>query len=103
MRDVDRHRYERLKADREIVDRAAAYLRHHARQDQYAGILHRPEVAFGLATVLDEVSRQLGEVNGGIRAETVRACRQLLGLPAAAAAGGGGGGIHPTPLTSSPP
>jgi len=83
VRDVDLRRYEQLKADRELINQAAAYLRGHARQDHFAGVLHRPEVAFGLASILDELSRQLAEVNDGIRWETVRACRQLLGLPAA--------------------
>ena len=45
MRDVDLRRYEQLKADRELINHAAAYLRGHARQDHFAGVLHRPEVA----------------------------------------------------------
>jgi hypothetical protein len=59
------------------LDQAAQFLRHHAIQSQYAG-LQRQEVAFGLAAILDELSRHLPDLNDGVRWQTVQACRQML-------------------------
>jgi hypothetical protein len=47
VRDIEARRYEQLKADRELIDPAAAMLGREARNDQYAGVMRRPEVVFG--------------------------------------------------------
>jgi hypothetical protein len=57
-------------------------LRREARNDQYAGVMRRPEVVFGVAALFDELARQLDRVTPGVRHEAVEAARQLLGLPA---------------------
>jgi hypothetical protein len=82
VRDIDRCRYDKLMADRELIDQAAVMLRREARNDEYAGVMHRPEVVFGVASLFDELARQLDRVSPGVRDEAVRAARQLLGLPA---------------------
>ena len=82
MRDIDRRRYDRLKADRELIDQAAAMLRREARNDEYAGVMRRPEVVFGVASLFDELARQLDRVSPGVRNEAFRAARYLLGLHA---------------------
>ena len=45
--------------------RAAARLRHEAAQDQYRG-LRDPQVAFGLASILDELSRHLRDLDEAV-------------------------------------
>ena len=62
----ERRRWETIKADRALIDDAARFLRHHAIQSRYAG-LQRPEVAFGLAAILDELSRHLPDLSEGVR------------------------------------
>jgi hypothetical protein len=42
-------------------------------------------VAFGLAAILDELSRHLPDLNEGVRSQSVQACQQLLEVPTAAA------------------
>ena len=78
MRDIDHRRYDQLATDRELIDQAAAMLRREARNDQYAGVMRRPEVVFGVAALFDELARQLDRVTPGIRHEAVQAARQLL-------------------------
>jgi hypothetical protein len=80
MRERDRRRWESIRADQAIIDEAAAWLRTHAIQSQYAG-LQRQEVAFSLAAVLDVVSRHLPDVGEGVRWQTVQASRAVLGPP----------------------
>ncbi|MCU1660554.1 MAG: hypothetical protein QOI36_5079 [Pseudonocardiales bacterium] len=80
----ERRRWETIKADRALIDDAARFLRHHAIQSRYAG-LQRPEVAFGLAAILDELSRHLPDLSEGVRWQSVQACQQLLEVPTAAA------------------
>ena len=56
-------------ADEEVVDRAAARLRHETAQAQYGG-LRDPHAAFGLAAVLDELAQHghdLAALRGGHR------------------------------------
>jgi hypothetical protein len=77
-------RWETIKADRALIDEAARFLRHHAIQSQYAG-LQRPEVAFGLAAILDELARHLPDLSEGVRSQSVQACQQLLEVRTAAA------------------
>jgi hypothetical protein len=73
----ERRRWETIKADQALIDEAARFLRHHAIQSQYAGH-QRQEVAFGLAAILDELSRHLPDLNEGVRWQSVQACQQLL-------------------------
>ena len=75
----ERRRWETIKADQALIDQAARFLRHHAIQSQYAVGLQRQEVAFGLAAILDELSRHLPDLNDGVRWQTVQACLQILG------------------------
>ena len=53
--DDQRARWAALRADQDIIGRAAAQLRYETTQAQYAG-LRNPRVAFGFAAVLDELS-----------------------------------------------
>jgi hypothetical protein len=77
--DERRHvEFEAHQADREIVERAALYLRHQAVQEFYAGLRHQ-EVAFGFATMLDVLASQLRKLDPFVRAEVLRACRALVG------------------------
>jgi hypothetical protein len=48
-----RARWAALRADQDVIDRAAARLRHETAQDQYHG-RRDPQVAFGLCALLDE-------------------------------------------------
>jgi hypothetical protein len=74
-----RCRYEQLRADRQLVDKAAAQLRRRAILDGYAG-LHGKAVAFGLALVL-VLARNLRDLAADLRAQTVNCCRTLLHGP----------------------
>jgi hypothetical protein len=66
-----------LRADQDIIDQAAARLRHETAQDQYRG-LSDPEVAFGLAAILDELSRHFRDLDEALRRRVVELCRELL-------------------------
>jgi hypothetical protein len=84
MREYERRRWEAMKADQELIDEAARFLRHDAVQSQYAG-LQRQEMAFGLAAVLDECSRHLPDLSEGMRWQVVESCRAMLGEQAGTA------------------
>jgi hypothetical protein len=47
-------------------------------QDQYRG-LRDPQVAFGFAAVLDELSRHFRDLDEALRPRVVELCRELLG------------------------
>jgi CO/xanthine dehydrogenase Mo-binding subunit len=64
--DDQRARWAALRADQATIDRAAARLRHETAQDQYRG-LRDPQVAFGLAAILDELSRHLRDIDDEVR------------------------------------
>ena len=66
-----------VRADREIIVRAAAHLRRGAIADGYAG-LPGQHVAFGLAAVLDEIARHVRDLDQDLRATVVQACRVVL-------------------------
>ena len=66
-----------------IVARAAAHLRAVAIADGYAGWPGQ-HLAFGLAALLDEVARHVRDLDRGLRAHVVQACRVMLGEIAAA-------------------
>jgi hypothetical protein len=75
--DDQRARWAALHADQDVIDRATARLRHEAAQDQYRG-LRGPQVAFGFAAVLDELSRHLRNLDEALRRRVVELCRELL-------------------------
>jgi hypothetical protein len=72
-----RARWAALRADQTTIGRAAARLRHETAQAQYAN-LRNPEVAFGLASILDELSRHLRDLDEALRSRVVELCRELL-------------------------
>jgi hypothetical protein len=58
-------------------EQAAAHLRRQAILAGYAGLEHK-HLVFGLALVLDELARQVRELQPDVRAETMRGVRMLL-------------------------
>ena len=74
----DRNRIEVDRADRALIEQAAAQLRHGAIISAYAGLPHK-HLAFGLALVLDELARYLRDLRPEVRAQAVRGARMLLG------------------------
>ena len=67
-----------LRADRSVIERAAARLRSDAIRSSYAGLQHQ-HIAFGLALVLDELARHLADLDGAVRWQAVQSCRLLAG------------------------
>ena len=67
----DRSRIEVDRADRALIQQAAAQLRHGAIRAGYAGMEHK-HLAFALALVLDELGRHLRDLRPEVRAQTVR-------------------------------
>jgi hypothetical protein len=59
-----------LRADREVIERAAAALRGEAIRQGYAGLQH-PAAAFGFALLLDELARHLRELDDELRQRVV--------------------------------
>jgi hypothetical protein len=74
--DEERARGAALRADQEVIDRAAVRLRHETAQDQYRG-LRDPQVAFGLCALLDELSRHLRDLDCDVGRQLVELCWQL--------------------------
>jgi hypothetical protein len=72
-----RARWAALRADQDLIAQAAARLRHETAQAQYAGQRH-PQVAFGFAAMLDELSRHLRDLDEALRRRVVELCRELL-------------------------
>ncbi|MCE3554500.1 hypothetical protein LWC33_23960 [Pseudonocardia sp. RS11V-5] len=70
----ERQLFARLRADRELIDQAAARLRHLAVQDEYRGRRY-PEHAYGLASILDTIALGLTDVPDSIRTAAVRTAR----------------------------
>lgn len=77
---MDQHerRTAALRADRNIIERAAARLRSDAIRSGYAGLQHQ-HIAFGLALLLDEIARHVGDLDRAVRWQAVQSCRLLLG------------------------
>jgi hypothetical protein len=67
---------QQLRADRAIVEQAAAHLRQQAILAAYAGLVHK-ELAFGL--VLDELARHWRDLDEQLRARLLDGCRSMLG------------------------
>ena len=76
--DQNERRWAALRADRELLARAAAWLRDDAIRAGYAGLTHQ-HVAFALALVLDELGRHLADLDEGVRWQAVQSSRVLLG------------------------
>jgi hypothetical protein len=72
-----RHQVEQDRADRQVIEQAAAQLRHGAIRAGYAGLEHK-EFAFALALVLDELARHLRDLTAPVRAQAVAGARMLL-------------------------
>ena len=70
--------YAQISADRRVVEQAAAYLRHRAILDAYAGLEHK-HLAFALALVLDEVARHFRDLDDPLRSVMIQHCREVLG------------------------
>lgn len=75
---MDQQYRDALRADREAVLAAAAWLRHAAVQRSYAG-LDRPEHAFALASVLEMFAIRIADQDPAFRTHLVRVCRELVG------------------------
>ena len=66
-----------LRADRSVIERAAARLRSQAIRSSYAGLRHQ-HIAFALALILDELARHLTDLDRAVHWQTVQSCRLLL-------------------------
>jgi hypothetical protein len=73
--------YQQLRADRAVVEQAAAHLRHEAILAGYAGREHK-HVAFALALVLDELAGHFRDLDEQLRARVLDGCRSVLDRPA---------------------
>jgi hypothetical protein len=67
-----------LRADRQVIERAARAVRDLAISGGYAG-LREPARAFALALVLDELARHVRYLDDDLRGQVVAACRQVAG------------------------
>ena len=79
----DEHDHSRItadRADRALIEQAAAQLRHQAILAAYAGLEHK-ELAFGLALVLDEIGRHWRDLDEQFRGRILDGCRLVLGDP----------------------
>ena len=75
---TDRHQSAAVRADRDVIERAARALRDLAIRDGYSGS-EQPARAFSLALLLDELGRHVRDLDDELRAAVVQACRMLLG------------------------
>ena len=67
-----------LRADRDLLERAARWLRDDAIRSGYAGLSHQ-HVTFALALILDELALHLADLEAGVRWQAVQSARVLLG------------------------
>ena len=74
----DRSRIEVDRADRALIEQAAAQLRQGAIRAGYAG-LQGQHFAFALALVLDELALHARDLPDDLRAAVVSACRTIRG------------------------
>jgi len=77
-REQERRRIEVDRADRQLIERAAASLRTGAIRAGYTGMEHK-HLAFGLALVLDELARHVRELHPDVRAQAMRGARMMVG------------------------
>jgi hypothetical protein len=73
----DRRQIEVDRADRRLIEQAAARLRHTAITAAYAGLEHK-HLAFALALVLDELRLHLRDLQLEVRTQKLASCRQIL-------------------------
>ena len=69
--------YQQLRAERAVVEHAARRLRDGAIADGYAGLEYK-HLAFGLASLLDELARHLRDLDDGVRRHVLEVSCQLL-------------------------
>lgn len=74
---ADHRRYDQLRADRQIVNEGAMWLRADAIAEQFAGF-QRKERAFALAGLLDTLVLQLDRVPEAVRAGAILAAEVLI-------------------------
>jgi hypothetical protein len=74
----DRTQIDVDRADRRLIEQAAAQLRHSAIRAGYAG-MERKHVTFALALILDELARHLRDLDDDLRAAVVARCGAMLG------------------------
>lgn len=74
MRERDFKAFQRLKADRELIDQAAASLRRDT-----TGFRSR-ERAYATAALISTISLHLADVPDAVRHDALRAARELVGL-----------------------
>ncbi len=74
----DERRRAALRADRDLLRRAASWLRSDAIRSGYAGLSHQ-HVTFAVALLLDELALHLADLDEPVRRQTVQTCRQVLG------------------------
>jgi hypothetical protein len=74
----DRAQIDVDRADRRLIQQAAAQLRHRAIMAAYGGLEHK-HVAFALALVLDELALHLRGLGEDLRAHILAACQGMLG------------------------
>jgi hypothetical protein len=77
VQEQDRRRLEQDRADRQVIEQAAAQLRHGAIVAGYAGLPDK-HLAFALALLLDELARHVRDLTGPVRAQVVAGARMLL-------------------------
>jgi hypothetical protein len=65
-----------LRAERRVVEQAAAALRSRTAQDVYIGLVH-PEMAYSLCSVLDEIGRHWRDLDDDLRQQVVQACAAI--------------------------
>jgi hypothetical protein len=81
--DYQRRHYAQLRADRGVVEQAAAQLRRRAIMAAYGGLEHK-HVAFALALILDELARHWRDLDDQLRAPALDCCRSVIDDPASA-------------------
>lgn len=75
---ADHRRWDKLRADREVLSAAAEWLRARAWRESYAGFKDKDR-CFQLAMLLDTMALQVDAIPETVRAEAVRVCWWLLG------------------------
>lgn len=74
----DERRRAALRADRDLLRRAASWLRSDAIRSGYAGLSHQ-HVTFAVALLLDDLALPLADHAEPVRRQPGQTCRQPLG------------------------
>jgi len=74
----DRDQIAAVRADRDVIERAARAVRDLAIRDGYSGN-GQPARAFALALLVGELGRHVRDLDDELRTVVVQACRMLLG------------------------